>query len=424
MSDALDILIIGGGIVGASAARDAAGRGLSVLLCEANDLASGTTSRSSRMIHGGLRYLEHAEFGLVRESLRERATFYRIADDWVDEKRFLIPVSEFGRPRWMIRAGLFFYDVLSGRKETRTEQEGYSYVDGFCKPETLTAQIAGDASRRGAEIRTYCPVEMIEKNGVVHLASGEKIQPKTILMAVGPWTDRLLSNWGLESASPLLSPTRGTHILLRDPIDRPRLLQAEKDNRVFFALPMWGGTLVGTTDIDDDSDPSALRPREDEIEYLKDGLRRYLPEVADSEIRGQWTGLRPLIRSLRKETARSRGEEIVTHPTVENLYICLGGKLTTSRLMAERAIDRIENERFNRPAVHWTANEKIAPAKEGIFAKHLSDYLLRRTELAFAGSDEEIKAAAEKWCTENRMDFAAEWPRFQAEARHNFGLAS
>lgn len=397
-----DLLIIGGGITGVAAARDAAGRGLSVVLLEKNDIASGTTSRSSRMAHGGLRYLEGGEIRLVRESLRERNLLFEKAGDLVRPARFRLPAR--GLERIKIGAGLGLYDLLAGSRGMRFERGGFSYVDGLCDPEKLTARMAADAAGRGAVIRTYCGVRSV--GAEVETEVGDRMRPRAILLCAGPWTDRLLAQWNLGLDRPILSPTRGTHLLMNAPIERPYLLRAS-DGRVFFAIPAFEGTLVGTTDIDDVSDPGAVRPRDGEIEYLLREVKRYLPELGES-YRGAWTGIRPLVASDQAAGQRSRGEMILRHPGLRHLVIVVGGKLTTTRLMAERAVATVEREIFRRMPAPWT---KEAPLPEKEFPpRTLADAMLRRSYAAFGPSFVLPSASA------------SEVENFYREAKESFGL--
>jgi glycerol-3-phosphate dehydrogenase len=424
----LDLIIIGGGITGTAAARDAAGRGLAVLLLERRDLGSGTTSRSSRMAHGGLRYLEHLQLGLVRESLVERNRLFRAAPDLVRPARFRLPVGgEGSRPAWMIGAGLGMYDLLAGRRpeqRAHRESDGFSYCDGICRPERLAASLAYDAERRGAVIRTYAPVAAIEAGGRVVLESGESMRARAVLVCAGPWTDRALRAWGAPADRPLVKPTRGTHILVQGRIDVPRLLQATSDGRVFFAIPAPGGTLIGTTDLDDEGDPGMVRPREEEIVYLRREAERRLPDL-DTGLRGAWTGLRPLLRSDAAPGARSRGEMVAPHPNDPGIVIVLGGKLTTMRSMAEHAINLVERSILDRLPRPWTSEAAIPTCPEMWGVSTLSDLLLRRTWSAFEEDSSALAARARglgiaKGWDENRI--AREIEEFRNEASVDFGL--
>jgi glycerol-3-phosphate dehydrogenase len=422
-----DLIIIGGGITGAAAARDAAGRGLSVLLLERRDLGSGTTSRSSRMAHGGLRYLEHLQLGLVRESLVERNRLFRAAPDLVRPARFRLPIARGeSRPAWMVGLGLGVYDILSGRRDARREDDGFSYCDGICRPERLAASLAYDAERRGAVIRTYSPVGALDPDGRVTLESGESFRARAVIVAVGPWTDVLLRAWGMAADRPILKPTRGAHIIVAGRIDAPRLLQATSDGRVFFAIPSPGGTLVGTTDLDDDSDPGTIRPRDEEIRYLREEAERRLPGL-DTTVRGAWAGLRPLLHSGAAPGARSRGELIAGHPKSPRVVIVVGGKLTTMRSMGERAVNLVERRILDRVPRPWTAEAAIPTCPEEWGVARLSDLFLRRTWAGFEETDDALRARARALAPSRGWDDARmlrEFEDFRSEAAEDFGLAA
>lgn len=415
-----DLLIIGGGITGIAAARDAAGRGLKVVLCEKNDIGSGTTSRSSRMAHGGLRYLRNGQVRLVFESLNERNRLFNLAPDFVHKTRFQLPVS--GPQKLYYGAGLMLYDLLSRSKDAKIEANGFSFADGLCEPERLAAALAAEARSRGANIKTYTAIQSIDRDGKVITDSGDEFFPRAILVAAGPWTDRLLLQLNLAFPRPLLLPTRGTHLLMKTPVDRPYLLRAS-EGRIFFAVPAFGGTLVGTTDIDDASDPSKVRPRDEEIDYLLREIKEYLPDLGTS-YRGAWTGVRPLVASGAAAGARSRGEAIVGHPSFPNIVVVVGGKLTTMRLMAERSINYVERKILNREPRPWTSAAPIRPSLE-FPATTLSDMMLRRTYAGFSENREVVLAAAraagekQGWSPER---FSQEMMNFRKEASEAFGL--
>jgi glycerol-3-phosphate dehydrogenase len=419
-----DLVIVGGGITGSAAARDAAGRGLSVALFEARDLGSGTTARSSRLIHGGLRYLEHFQLGLVRESLVERNRLFAKAPALVRPERFTIPFGAGNRPAPMIAAGLLLYDLLSFTRSARIGLKEASYIDGFGEPERMAAALAAEAADRGASIFTYAPVVALPGDGRVVTDGAGEFRTRSVLLALGPWTDRALAAWNLSLEMPILAPTRGTHLLLAEPLDRPYLLQASSDGRVFFALPAFGGTMIGTTDLDDDSDPAAVRPREEEIAYLLREFERSLPD-REATMRGAWTGLRPLMNARGSANARSRGEILMRHPHRPEIVLIAGGKLTTMRSMAERAVDLVERGPLDRAARPWTASARLTPAPDNFHVQRLSDLLLRRTMLGYESTGDDLcrmarRAAEPLGWDESR--FTAEYAAFLAEARDELGL--
>ncbi len=419
----MDVAVVGGGITGAAVARDAAGRGLSVALFERHDLGSGTTSRSSRMIHGGLRYLERFDVRLVRESLSERNRLFRAAPDMTRQARFRLPLARDSRPAWMIFCGLVLYDLIAGTRDMRREPDGFSYVDGLGEPERLTAALAADAARRGAEVRTYTPVEAFDGEGRIHTAGGA-FRPRCVILCAGPWTDRVLAAWGCSFPMPLMGPTRGSHILMDAVIERPTLLQASSDGRVFFAVPAFGGTLVGTTDFEDEGDPGRLEPRPEEIQYLLSEIRRRVPALGES-YRGAWTGLRPLLSSRLSAGARSRGDLVRLHPRRANLVVVVGGKLTTMRLMAERAVDAAVGRVLGAANGAWTVSESLPAAPDLFRVRTFGDALLRRGSEAFRSDPEALRARRDEVARSLGWDgdrVKAEWDAFRREARGSFGL--
>lgn len=419
-----DLLVIGGGITGAAIARDAAGRGYRVVLCERGDLGCGTTSRSSRLAHGGLRYLEHFAFGMVREALTERDHLYAMAPTRARPCRFLLPLAGSIRPRWMLSAGLALYDALAGRRTTSRQGDAFVYEDGLCDPEPLTADLAADAAARGAIIRTYAPI--VGRDGKAYRTEdGEEIVPRAAVLAAGPWTDRILARLDLACDPPLLAPTRGTHILLDASLESPHLLQAARDGRVFFAIPWMSGVLVGTTDLEEDGDPGAVTPRAEEVAYLRESVGRYLPQLEGAPVRGAWTGVRPLVRATASPSARSRAEIVRVHPRHGSLVVVAGGKLTTMRLMAERAMDIVERVVLDRPPRPWTAATTLARSPDGFAVRRLADLLLRRSHAAFSADREEARRRAEAYAESVGWDaarFEAEWRDFVREASTVFGL--
>lgn len=421
-----DLLVIGGGITGAAVARDAAGRGYRVVLCERADLGGGTTSRSSRLAHGGLRYLEHYAFGMVREALHERDRLVRQAPTRARIARFRLPLASSPRAPWMVSAGLGLYDVFAGRRTSRREGDAFTYEDGVCDPEILTADLAADAVARGAVIRTYTAIVGWEGEAAI-TSAGDHVRPRATILAAGPWTDRALAAWGISLERPILAPTRGTHILLEAPLDAPYLLQAASDGRVFFAVPWLEGALVGTTDRDETGDPALVRPGAEEIAYLREAAGRYLPDLSGAPLRGAWTGVRPLVAMGAGSSpgARSRSEIVLRHPTHRSLVVVAGGKLTTMRLMAERAVDMVERVILDRPPRPWTGAVELPVAPSGFGVRRLSDLLLRRTYAAFDPDRTKARILAETFAREAGWDevrLATEWAAFTREAAEEFGL--
>lgn len=377
--DVFDIAVIGGGINGCGIARDAAGRGARVLLLEARDLASGTSSASTKLIHGGLRYLEHYEFGLVREALRERERLWAIAPHIIWPMRFVLPYVEGLRPRWMLRAGLFLYDHIGGRKRlppTETIQlsdhlaghplrpelsAAFVYSDCWVDDARLVALNARDAADRGAEVRTRCPVTRLDREDFgwrIETAAGV-FRARAIVNAAGPSVLDLQSQSGTK-ADRRIRLVRGSHIVVR------RLFEHDfayffqlRDGRIFFAIPYEGDfTLVGTTDRDHEGGLDKIEPSPEEIAYLCEGVSRYFRKVVRPEdVVWSYAGVRPLVDdgSGRPEAA-TRGYELVLSPEPEGapMLSVYGGKITTYRQLAEKALDVLAERMTMLSRKHWT----------------------------------------------------------------------
>jgi glycerol-3-phosphate dehydrogenase len=324
MPDLYDLAIIGGGINGCGIARDAAGRGLKVYLAEMGDLASGTSSWSTKLIHGGLRYLEHLELRLVREALQEREVLWRIAPHVVAPMRFVLPHHNGLRPRWMLRAGLFLYDHIGGRKRLPAARTldlgadsagaplqrsrfttGFEYSDCTVDDARLVVLNAVDARTRGARIETRVRMVSARRDGTtwtVQLAdragaSRGSISARALVNAAGPWVAGVLQNGlGLESRA-RVRLVQGSHIVTRRlfPHDRAYIFQ-HSDRRIVFAIPYEDDfTLIGTTDRDYRGDPAQARATESEIDYLCRAVSGYFARaVLAQDVVWSFSGVRPL----------------------------------------------------------------------------------------------------------------------------------
>lgn len=366
---AWDLVVVGAGIAGAGVARDAALRGLRVLVLEARDLAFGTSSRSSRLIHGGVRYLEQGELGLVYEALRERRLLYKLAGHLVQPARFLFPAYRGDRlPLWKLRIGLSLYDALSlyrsrGHRVLRPaaaralepllREDGLrgavTYEDAVTDDARLTLATLQDARRRGAQVLTYAPVAAIRRDGEAHvvvLDDGVQVRAAAVVVAAGPWTsERLLGVAGAE----LLSLSRGIHLVLRAsdvPVRQPLVVQAKKERRILFVVPWGPRTYLGTTDTAYDGDPAASGITPADTDDLFALIGKVLPGavLGRDRIVSAWSGVRPLVRD---EHAAPGGETVElsrSHRIVETddgVIAVVGGKLTTYRAMAEETVDRV-----------------------------------------------------------------------------------
>lgn len=431
MSTSYDLVIIGGGITGLGVARLAARNGYRCAVLEREDIASGTSSVSSHMLHGGLRYLEHGRFALVRESLAERSTVHRMAPTLTRPYRFLAPLYRGDRiGPWRLRAGLWLYDRLAGAhrlspatvvraREARRLEPGLAprglrgagiYSDVVMDDARLAVAVARDAAAHGAEIHTYTEVTGarptaaggIELLAIDRLEGGERSYAASVVVnATGPWGDhvRLMLVRALAPGSPdpepVLRPSRGVHLVY------PRLtnghglvISARSDGRVFFVVPFGERSLVGTTEVELSSPApaEAWRPTIDEVAYLRSELRRVLPGAAVLPPIAVLSGLRPLLRS-----DDDAGEASREHAVFEEhgVLTVAGGKYTTFRDMARDAMRNVAQRLGHPGRRHEDSGEPLpAPiaadvglermaefAVEREFAKRLVDVLRRRTTL-------------------------------------------
>ncbi len=360
-----DLIVVGAGITGAGIARDAAMRGLRVLVLEAQDLAYGTSSRSSRLIHGGVRYLEQGEVGLVYEALRERSRLYKTASHLVQPANFLFPAYRGDRlPLWQLRVGLALYDALSlyrthhrtlGPGRTRSYEPllagtglrgAVVYEDAVTDDARLTLTTAQSARRSGAQVLTYAEVVGLgcdAEGQWVKLAEGLTLRAAQVIVAAGPWTsERLLGETGRD----LLALSKGIHVVMRAsdvPIRQPLVVQVPGGKRIVFVIPWGTRTYLGTTDSAYEGDPGASGVDESDYDELFPLIRRILPTVQLTRDRvvSAWSGVRPLVRGTSK-----RSTVVISrrHRLVENdagIIGLVGGKLTTYRAMAEEAVDHV-----------------------------------------------------------------------------------
>lgn len=352
-----DLLIIGGGINGAGIARDAAGRGLSVALVEAGDLAGATSSASTKLIHGGLRYLEFYAFGLVRKALAEREVILDIAPHISWPQGFVLPVVA-GRPEWMLRAGLFLYDRLARRRvvpgsariDLRGERAGrallpkyrraYRYWDGWIDDARLVVANVRDAADRGALVRTRTRVTAARRDGdvwQVDLDSGETLGAHYLVNAAGPWAESVARAVMGRNDAPPLKLVQGSHLVTRRVhMGRDAFMLQQPDGRIVFVLPYERDfSLVGTTERDVET-PEAAAVTEAETDYLLGAANAYLThKLTREDIVHRFAGVRPLILEAGKgDRETSRDYRLVEHPGVAAMTV-VGGKITTYRVLAE-----------------------------------------------------------------------------------------
>jgi glycerol-3-phosphate dehydrogenase len=377
-----DLAVIGGGVNGAGIARDAAGRGLKVLLVEQGDLAGGTSSASTKLIHGGLRYLEHYEFRLVHEALTEREVLLRAAPHIVWPLRFVLPHHAGLRPWWLIGLGLFLYDHLGGRKilpatrsvDLRTDPvgaplrdsytRGFEYSDCWVDDARLVVLLARDAAKHGADIRTRtrCLGARVV-DGVWHLALGDGTDctARALVNAAGPWVAHVLGDVLGHTAPARVRLVKGSHIVVRRLFahDRCYIFQ-NRDGRICFAIPYEQDfTLIGTTDEDYAGDPSQVAISPAEETYLRDAVSAYLRRpIEAADIVWRYAGVRPLRddgAGSAQETTRDYVLELQGTPPLLSVF---GGKITTHRRLAESAMARLAPF-FPGLRGNWTASASL-----------------------------------------------------------------
>ena len=372
-----NIAVVGGGINGAGIAWELARRGYDVHLFEKGRCGEQTSSRTTKMIHGGLRYLEHFQFGLVRESLRDRAWLLEHAPQLVRPLEILLPVYEDSpRRKTTIRAGLVLYDLLAGRENIRRHRAwsaqkmleeapltatglrgGYSYWDAQVDDYRLVRTVVASAVRDGATIREQTEVTAIwaEGDGWIVRADGGESRFDFVVNAAGPWMNQFLAKNSIR-ASYVLTLVRGSHIVLRRSLsDKGFLLQSSGDRRVFFALPWKGGTLVGTTEVLHREPLDAVHPSEEEIEYLIARFNRYFAEpITRADVAESFAGVRPLVGRATNPGAIARDYRVVRKGNLVNVF---GGKMTTFLSLSRKVGMRVDNY-FGAPR----------PAREPVFA--------------------------------------------------------
>ena len=415
MSDAYDIAVIGGGINGAGIVRDAAGRGAKVLLLERGDLARGTSSASTKLIHGGLRYLEHYEFGLVREALGEREKLWAIAPHVIWPLRFVLPYRKGLRPRWLLRAGLFLYDHIGGRRGLPATQTidlashpagaplkpglhtAFVYSDGWVDDARLVVLNARDAANRGATVRTRCEVTALRRDGEVWAidAGGETFRAGAVINAAGPAVLDLLHRAGLPPQQKMRL-VRGSHIVVRKLFDHDFAYFFQlPDGRIFFAIPYERDfTLIGTTDAYHHGSLDAIRATDDEIAYLCAGVNDYFAHaIAPGDVVWSFAGVRPLIDDgTNRPEAATRGYSFTLDggDGVAPLLSVFGGKITTYRNLAEAALSRLRPHVTALAGADWTDRE---PLPGGDFPKQGAGELCAGVarDYPFLGEDQALR---------------------------------
>jgi glycerol-3-phosphate dehydrogenase len=370
----VDIFIIGGGINGCGIARDAVGRGYSVAVAEMNDLASGTSSWSTKLIHGGLRYLEHYEFRLVREALEEREVLWSMAPHIIWPLRFVLPHHKDLRPAWLLRLGLFLYDHLGGRKllpgtrtlDMKTDEtakplkplfsKGFEYSDCWVDDARLVALNARDAADRGARIETRTEVISARRDGEgwkirtrdSRTGAEKETSARLVVNAAGPWVDKVLSNAAGWNKASHVRLVQGSHVVVKKLYDHDRCyIFQNADGRIFFAIPYQQDfTLIGTTDHDFSGDPGDAKITGSEKTYLCKAASDYFAKpVSEEDIVWSYSGVRPLFddgASKAQEATRDYVLRVEGEEKEAKLVNIFGGKITTYRRLAESVLEKIE----------------------------------------------------------------------------------
>ncbi|ANB73930.1 glycerol-3-phosphate dehydrogenase [Paraburkholderia phytofirmans OLGA172] len=385
-----DLLVVGGGINGAGIARDAAGRGLSVLLCEQDDLAAHTSSASTKLIHGGLRYLEYREFRLVRKALQERETLLRAAPHIMWPLRFVMPHMPDLRPAWMIRAGLFLYDHLARRELLPGSRgivmrnhpagaplidsikRGFVYSDGWVNDARLVVLNALDAQERGATILTRTKLLSAVRAGGEWRAQLKRadgtildVRAASIANAAGPWVGELLHGALGREATHSVRLVKGSHIVTRRLFEHDHAyIFQNPDKRIIFAIPYEHDyTLIGTTDLEYRGDPSQVAIDADEIQYLCDSINRYFKQkISPQDVRWTYSGVRPLLEEEGADNpsavTRDYSLELDAPAGEAPLLSVFGGKITTFRKLAEEAVGKLAHA-LDKGTPSWTAGAPL-----------------------------------------------------------------
>ncbi|NUM57685.1 MAG: glycerol-3-phosphate dehydrogenase/oxidase [Bdellovibrionaceae bacterium] len=374
--ETFDVLIVGGGINGAGIARDAAMRGMKVALIEQNDFASGTSSRSSKLIHGGIRYLENLEFKLVFEALSERSLLFEIAPHLVHPLKFMIPLFKSSRVgMFKMGLGMWLYDLLAlfqapeihdrlSRKQTILSQPevrnvdlvgSFTYFDAYMDDDRLVHETLRSASESGAKIVNYIKAIEYSFNGQIHSIRAQdffsgsivNIKAKQVVSCVGPWTD-LFAPLIDKEWKKVLRPTKGIHLI----VDRKKfnlhqavVMGAETGNRIIFGIPRGDFVIIGTTDTDYQEDPFLVRTDKEDVQYLLKIVNSYFPQVnlTQADLISSYSGVRPLVKDEASSTGKTSREHVIIKGK-NDVFFVVGGKYTTYRKIAEEVVDKLIKE--------------------------------------------------------------------------------
>lgn len=429
-SDSVDIFVIGGGINGASVARDAVGRGYSVALAEMNDLASGTSSAATKLVHGGLRYLEHYEFRLVHEALAEREVLWAEAPHIIKPLRFVLPHHKGLRPAMVLRAGLAMYDYMGGRRLlpptktldlTRDEagrplkpgyRLGFEYSDCWVDDARFVVLNARDAADKGAAIHVRTRVTSVRRDGgswLVELdgeAGRQTVRARLVVNAAGPWVDEVITGAMGRNGAHNVRLVQGSHIVVHKLYDHDRCYFFQNsDGRIFFAIPYEDDfTLIGTTDRDYDGDPKDVAISDEETDYLLSAASEYFARpVTRDQIAWTYSGVRPLFddgASAAQEATRDYVLKLDGDAATGAAINVFGGKLTTSRRLAESVLEKIEDV-LGKKGAAWTRTSRLPG---GEFEPLAFEAEVRRLAMDYAGLPPRlIRRLLRQYGTRSRM---------------------
>ncbi len=411
-----DLVIIGGGINGAGAARDAASRGMKVALIEANDFASGTSSRSSKLIHGGIRYLENMEFGLVFEALSERRLLFELAPHLVHPLRFILPLYKGGRVgMFRLGLGMLAYDALSLFEAPEMHQRlnknlaiekvpmlneqdllgGYAYSDAYMDDDRLVIETLRSAHNMGACLANYCSAVGGDlQNGKLERIKvrDEKtkkefwIRGKHFVSTVGAWTDivtpKLLGQWKKK-----LRPSKGVHLTFdraRIPLKDAVVMISDDEKRIVFGIPRHEMIIIGTTDTDYPGDPAQVRTEKEDVEYLLNVADQYFPQakLTKADILATYAGVRPLVDDgSATESKTSREHTIIGDP--RNVTFVMGGKYTTYRLISEETVEKALEFFSDEEKRRWTKPNTKTPLNPLVTADRMARARIQAESIAF-----------------------------------------
>ncbi|WEK03193.1 MAG: glycerol-3-phosphate dehydrogenase [Candidatus Devosia phytovorans] len=387
-SESVDIFVIGGGINGASVARDAVGRGYTVALAEMNDLASGTSSAATKLVHGGLRYLEHYEFRLVHEALAEREVLWAEAPHIIKPLRFVLPHHKGLRPAFILRTGLAMYDYMGGRRllpATKTldltkhetgkplkpgYRLGFEYSDCWVDDARFVVLNARDAADKGAAVHVRTKVTSVRRDagGFVVELDGEggrqTVRARLVVNAAGPWVDHVITGAMGKNGAHNVRLVKGSHIVVRKLYDHDRCyIFQNADGRIIFAIPYEDDfTLIGTTDQDYEGDPKDVKISEAETDYLLSAASEYFAKpVTKDQIHWTYSGVRPLFddgASAAQEATRDYVLKVDGDVATGAAINVFGGKLTTSRRLAESVLEKIEGV-LGKKGAAWTKTSRL-----------------------------------------------------------------